>query len=174
MEDFLNPSQILKQLNLTEDMTAADFGSGSGGWAIPLARKLEDGFVYAIDILEEPISVLKGKTALEKIPNIRTITSDVEKKNGSTLSDSSADLVLLTNLLFQIKDKKAVLVEANRILKKGGKILVVDWKKEATLGPEKGRISETEAKKIAEEQGFKLEKEFEAGIYHYGLLFKKP
>ncbi|PIP24588.1 MAG: hypothetical protein COX33_01180, partial [Candidatus Nealsonbacteria bacterium CG23_combo_of_CG06-09_8_20_14_all_36_125] len=51
--EFLNPSEVLKQLNLKKNMVAADFGSGSGGWAFPLAKKLEEGKVYAIDILEE-------------------------------------------------------------------------------------------------------------------------
>lgn len=121
MEDFLDPLKILKQLNLRKDMVAADFGSGSGGWAMPLAKKLEDGLVYAIDILNEPLSALIGKIALEKVSNIKTICSNIEGKNGSTLSDSSVDLVLMTNLLFQAEDKEAILAEAKRILKKAAK-----------------------------------------------------
>lgn len=171
--EFLNPNEVLNQLKLRKDMTACDFGSGSGGWSIPLAKKLEDGLVYAIDILEEPLSALKGKAALEKITNIKIIQANVENKNGSTLSDNSVDLVLMTNLLFQLEHKKEVFGEAKRILKKAGKILVVDWKKEAPLGPEKGRISEKEVKEIVKEFGFKLEKEFPAGLYHYGLIFEK-
>lgn len=174
MESFLNPSQVLKQLRLKEDMTAADFGSGSGGWALPLAKKLEDGSVYAIDILEEPLSVLRSRMGLEKIKNIRTIRSNVENKKGSTLSDSSADLVLMTNLLFQTEKKEEVFEEAKRILKRNGKILVVDWKEDSTQGPEQARVSEKEVKKIAESLGFELEKEFEAGNFHYGLIFVKP
>lgn len=174
MESFLDPKEVLKRLKLRKDITAADFGSGSGGWAIPLAKKLEDGQVYAIDILKEPLSALQGKISLEKIENIRTIHSDVENKKGSTLPDSSIDLVLMTNLLFQTEDKKAVFVEAKRILKKGGELLVVDWKKEASLGPEKRRVLPEEVKKIAEGYDFKLEKELEAGVYHYALVFQKP
>jgi ubiquinone/menaquinone biosynthesis C-methylase UbiE len=173
MEGFLNPNQALGHLKLKSDMTAADFGCGSGGWAIPLAKRLEDGTVYAIDILEEPLSALRSKMNLEKIRNIRTIRSNVENKNGSTLPNSSVDLVLMTNLLFQIEDKKAVISEAKRVLKNGGKILVVDWKEDSPQGPEKGRVSEKEVKKITEDLGFDLEKEFEAGIYHYGLVFVK-
>mgnify|MGYP001611054209 FL=1 len=55
MNNFLNPTEILRQLELKKDMVACDFGSGSGGWAIPLAKILEEGRVYAIDILEEPL-----------------------------------------------------------------------------------------------------------------------
>ncbi|MCH8741409.1 class I SAM-dependent methyltransferase [Patescibacteria group bacterium] len=174
MEGFLKPEEILKQLDLKEDMIAADFGSGSGGWALPLAQILKEGKVYAIDILEEPLSALKSRAAILKIFNIAVMRSDIETKNGSGLKDNHLDLVLITNLLFEAEDKKEVLAEGKRVLKKGGKILVVDWKKDATLGPKQGRVSAQEVKEIAVGLDFKLEKELEAGSYHYGLVFTKP
>ena len=121
MEGFINPKEILTNLDLKKWFSAADFGSGSGGWAIPLAKILTDGKVYAIDILEEPLSALKNKSGVEGIVNIETIRSDIESKNGSTLKDNYLDLVLITNLLFQVEDKKLVLAESKRVLKKGGK-----------------------------------------------------
>ena len=172
MEGFLNPNEVLNQLKLLGEMIAADFGSGSGGWAIPLAQRLKFGKVYAVDILEEPLSALKSKAEIQKVYNIETINSNVEK--GIKLPDLSCDLVLLTNLLFQIEDKKRVLTEAKRVLKKGGKILVVDWLPEAPQGPKEGRILPEEVKKIAKNLNLKLEKEFRTGIYHYGLIFIKP
>ena len=172
MEGFLNPNEVLNQLKLLGEMIAADFGSGSGGWAIPLAQRLKFGKVYAIDILEEPLSALKSKAEIQKVYNIETINSNVEK--GIKLPDLSCDLVLLTNLLFQIEDKKRVLTEAKRVLKKGGKILVVDWLPEALQGPREGRVSPDEVKKMAEDLNLKLEKEFKAGVFHYGLVFTKP
>ena len=172
MEGFLNPNEVLNQLKLLGEMIAADFGSGSGGWAIPLAQRLKFGKVYAIDILEEPLSALKSKAEIQKVYNIETINSNVEK--GIKLPDLSCDLVLLTNLLFQIEDKKRVLTEAKRVLKKGGKILVVDWLPEAPQGPKEGRVSTDEVKKMAKDLNLKLEKEFQAGVFHYGLIFTKP
>lgn len=171
MEGFLNPDEILNKLDLQEDMVAADFGSGSGGWAIPLAKKLEDGKVYAIDVLEEPLSSLKAEAGLEKISNIETKLADVEE--GLDIFEESCDLVLMTNLLFQVDDKKRVLEEGKRVLKEGGKILVIDWKKEAPLGPKEGRVLAEEVKEIAKEIGLATEKEFSAGNYHYGIIFTK-
>jgi len=174
MEGFLNPNEIfLSHLELQKDMVACDFGCGSGGWALPLAKILEDGKVYAIDILEEPLSALRSKTQLEKISNIETIHSNVESKNGSTLPEASCDLVLMTNLLFQAENKKPVLEEGKRVLKKGAKLLIVDWKKDVPLGPKEGRVSAEEVKKIAEELSLKLNKEFKAGLHHWGLIFEK-
>ncbi len=173
MESFLNPNEVLNKLELSKDMVAADFGCGSGGWTIPLAKKLENGIVYALDILEEQLSALKGKMVLEKVDNIRLIRSDIENKNGSTLTDKSVDLVLIINLLFQCEEKKAVFEEAERILKSEGKILVVDWLKDNPLTKKIEYVNFDEIKEIAKGLGLKLEKEFKAGIYHWGLIFKK-
>ena len=129
--------------------------------------------VYAIDILKAPLSALKGRILLEGITNIRIIRSDLEKPRGSTLADSSLDLVLIPNVLFQVENKRVIISEAKRVLKNGGKLLVIDWLPKASQGPAQNRVSPAEIKKIAEELGFKLEEEFEAGKYHYGLIFIK-
>lgn len=152
-------------------MTAADFGSGSGGWVLPLAKILEDGTIYAIDILEEPLSALRAKAKLQKLENIRTKTANVEK--GTDLWEESCDLVLMTNLLFECDDKKAVLAEGKRVLKKGGLILVVDWQKDNPLTKEIEKVSFEEIKSIVQELDLRVEKEFEAGIYHKALILVK-
>jgi ubiquinone/menaquinone biosynthesis C-methylase UbiE len=167
-QQFLNPEKILEKLDLNKKIVAADFGCGSGGWAIPLAKKVR--WVFAIDIQEEPLSALRGRMKMEKVFNIDPLRGNVEGK--TTLISESCDLVLMTNLLFQVDDIKKVFEEAKRVLKKGGKILVVDWKEGAEVGPEK-RVSKERIKEIAKEVGFIFEKEFEAGIYHFGLIFSK-
>ncbi len=173
MTGFLNPDEVLKQIKFREDMTVADFGCGSGGWVLPLAKKCEDGKIYAIDILEEPLSALKARAKLEQVSNIETIQTDIRDKNGSTLLEFSCDLVLMTNLLFECEDKKIVLEEGKRVLKPGGRILVVDWKKDNPLTPQIEKVSFEQIKEIAKELNLKLVKEFDAGSYHYGLLFEK-
>ncbi len=152
-------------------MVAADFGAGSGGWSLPLAKILSEGRVFAVDILEGPLSALFGKTKLAKILNIQTMVADVEK--GTKIIANSCDLVLMTNLLFQCENKKAVLEEGKRILKDGGRILFVDWKKSASFGPRDRAVLPEEIKKLAEEVGLKAERQFDASPYHYGLVLVK-
>jgi len=152
-------------------MVAVDFGCGSGSWALPLAKSLDLGTVYGLDILEEPLSVLKGRARAEGLENIKTILADIEK--GSGLDNEIADLVLITDLLFETDNDKAIFEEAKRILKRGGKILVVDWKKDVALGPKNGWVLPSEIKAIAQELGLTLFKEFEAGAYHFALIFEK-
>jgi ubiquinone/menaquinone biosynthesis C-methylase UbiE len=167
-QQFLNPEKILEKLNLNKKMVAADFGCGSGGWAIPLAKKVK--WVFAIDLLEESLSALRGRMKMEKLSNIDPLRANVEER--TTLLSESCDLVLMTNLLFQVDDIRKVFEEAKRVLKKEGKILVVDWKENAEVGPEK-RVSVEKVKEVAKEAGLKLKEEFESGIYHFGLIFSK-
>ena len=169
--EFLNPQKILKMLSLQRKMIAADFGSGSGGWAIPLAKILDKGKVYAIDILQEPLSALRGRARLEGVANIITLREDVEE--GTSLPAEKLDLVLMTNLLFQVESVKKVLEEAERVLKREGRILVVDWAKDNPLTKRIEFVDFDKIKKIAKELNLKLEKEFEAGSYHKGLIFVK-
>ena len=169
---FVDPIQILGQLDFTTSMTVADFGSGSGGWVIPLASRLEQGRVFAIDLQEDAFSALTRKANAKALFNIRKILVDIEK-GAPQIRSFSCDWVLMTNLLFEIDDKEAVFQEANRILKQEGKILVVDWKLSAILGPKQGKISSDQVKDIAEHTGFLFEKEINAGDYHYALVFTK-
>lgn len=172
MVNFLNPKEILSRLKLKADMVAADFGSGSGGWAMPLAERLEDGKVIAIDILEEPLSALKAKLKRRNIDNIEIIKSNVEALHGSKLLSGSCDLVLMTNLLFQIEDKELVLKEAKRVLKEKGRILIVDWKKDKSFGPRENAISPEDIKNI-QEIPFQVKHEFEASPYHWAMILEK-
>jgi ubiquinone/menaquinone biosynthesis C-methylase UbiE len=169
--EFVNPDQVLSQLSLKDDITAADFGCGSGGWVIPLAKRLEQGKVYAIDVLEAPVSALQSKAQIQKISNIETSIADVEQ--GTSLPENNCGLVLMTNLLFECDDKKAVLAEGKRVLAPGGRILVVDWIKDNPLTKEIENLDFDEVKAAASEMGLKIEREFPAGSYHHALILVK-
>lgn len=172
MATFINPSQILRQhIGLKRNMMAADFGCGSGEWAVAAARLLNHGKVWAIDLLEEPLSAARSRARVAKLENIEFVKGNIEKTIFRLRADS-LDLVLMTNLLFQVDNKEAVFGEAKRMLKSGGKILVVDWKKSARIGPSE-KISPDEIKDVAARAEFDLVGEFDAGSFHYGLVFAK-
>lgn len=169
---FLNPQKIIEELSLKGNESVADFGCGSGGWVIPLAKNLKNGQVYAIDVMEEPLSALKSKMEAEKVYNIRVIRSDLDKENGSTLRDEKIDIVIISNILFQTEEKKEVIKEAFRVLRRGGFLLVIDWLPEVANGPEE-RVSPQEVRSIAETSGLKFIKELNAGVYHFAHKYEK-
>jgi len=153
----------------------ADFGAGSGFIALELAKAVgPTGEVAAIDILEEPLEVLETRAKNLKLFNIRTIKSDLEKENGSTLQSNSCDLVVIVNLLFQVEEPKTIAKEAKRILKAGGKAVVIEWLPQKLIGKENQFVHQPEdVKKIFQKQGFNFVKLFSPGLSHYGLIFQK-
>lgn len=170
-DEFLDPIKMLKNLPLKDDMIACDLGCGSGGWAVPLSKILRNGMVYAVDILEENISALRGRIARENIFNISTMLSDIEK--GVKIGDKELDLALLTNILFQIEDKEGLIKECRRLLKSRGLLLIVDYKKDAAFGPAQGRLSPEEILPLLDRLGFRQERNPEFGKYHWTLLLSK-
>ncbi len=169
--DFLKVNEVLNYLDLKDSMMAVEFGCGSADFTIALAKKLSKGRVYALDIQEEKLSALKSKVALHGFNNVFMILCDLESPNGSTLQSDSLDIVLIPNVLFQAENKNAIIEEAKRILKAGGNLLVIDWLKKGPFSPKEGMVNPDEIKKIADNLGFSLKKEFAVGDYHYALLF---
>ena len=111
---------------------------------------------------------------MEGVLNIDFIKADLETANSSNLSDGSQDAVLLTNILHQVGDKNAIMKECFRVLKNGGIAAVVDWKKDAVFGPVKDtRLSVEDAKQLAQKHNFAFQKEIDAGVYHFGIIFAK-
>jgi ubiquinone/menaquinone biosynthesis C-methylase UbiE len=166
-----DPKQVINELPLKEDMIAADFGCGSGGWTIPLAKRLKEGVVFAIDILQGPLSVLEGKLSREEIANVKVMKENIEQ--GVSLKDKRVDLVLMTNLLFQLDKKEKALEEAKRVLAKKGTLIITEWSSDSPLSPKIKKMSEKEVKKLAEEFNFKLKEEFQAGMYQFGFIYQK-
>lgn len=173
---FINPVEVIKEIDLKEGMYVADFGSGTGVFTLQMAKIVGDkGKVYAIDVLKEALESIRGRASLENILNIEAIRGNLEVAGGSKISESSVDLVLMANMLFQSKKRVDIFKEANRILKKGGRVVIIDWLPEKAITTKSGgwAVSEMEAEKDAEEVGFKKERSFLAGLQHYGIIFKK-
>lgn len=172
--ELLDPQKILAKLDLREGMTVNDLGCGaSGHFVYPAARMVgEKGRVYAVDILKSVLSNIESKSRMQNFNNVVPVWSDIEILGGAKeIADGSCDAAILVN----VHAKAAMMKEALRTLKKGGKLLLVDWKPVASpFGPPtKDRVSAEEAKKRAAELGLELLEEFEAGSYHWGLIYKK-
>ncbi|HAH04556.1 TPA: hypothetical protein DCL28_03315 [Candidatus Komeilibacteria bacterium] len=175
---LLNPLTILRDhLKIAMDARVADLGCGSMGFFSLQAAALagDKGQVYAVDILKEVLSSVEGRARQAGLYNIKTVWSNLEVVGAAKIPAASLDYALLVNLLFQIKKRHEVFGEAHRLLKDGGRLLVVDWLPAGgAIGPAtEMRIDPEEIKQLAAAAGYTLQSEFAAGASHYGLIFKK-
>lgn len=174
--DFLNPQELLEKFGLSSGMYVADFGSGPGFYVLAAAKIVgDDGKVYAVDIQKNSLSHLSEEARREGLNNIETVWGDVEREGGSRLPDDYFDSLIISNMLFQAENKENLTKESKRVLKKGGRLLFVDWSDSFNnLGPrEEDIIKEDEARSIFEKAGLQFLKNLEAGDHHYALVFRK-
>lgn len=171
--ELLNPKQILEHAGIREGMRVADLGCGTiGHFVFPAAHLVgPSGIVYAVDILKSALSGVEGRRKIESVTNVETVWADIEVPNGVKIASASLDLVMLVNNL----PKEAMVREAVRLIKPGGKLLVVDWKPAgAPFGPpSKDRVTPGDIAALGQRLGLKPLDSFDAGQYHFGVLFQK-
>lgn len=168
---FVKPEEIVKSIGLEQGMAIVDFGAGSGHYALAAAKLVgENGRVYAVDVQKDLLATIRSEAAKRELSNLEIIWTDLEKPESTRLADDSIDKAIISNILFQLEDKGAVVREAMRVLKKGGNAVVIEWI-ELKSGKQLGK---DDCVKIFMSAGFEKEKEFEAGDNHYGIIFHKP
>ena len=171
-----NPRAILENAGVSEGEIVADFGCGVGFFVMEISKLVgKDGKVFAIDISRELLDSLKEKAIDSGMRNIYGILADLEKPGSTGLENESVDVVLMINLLYLINKKDVVLAEAQRILKKGGKLVVMDWteKAEHTMIEKEQMVSSKDIKELTRKLSFRKLKTFEAGLAHEVNVFRK-
>ena len=133
------------------------------------------GLVYAVDILKDVLSSVESHAKTYGLMNVKTVWSNLEVYGATNIPEGSLDLAMLVNVLFESADVVQMLKEAVRLLKPSGKILIIDWKNIGVpFGPKiNRRVNPNQIKEYLDVFGLKLEEEFEAGKYHYGMIYKK-
>lgn len=174
---FLDPDKILFQTGLASGQIVADLGAGSGFFAIASSKIVgSNGQVFVADIMEHALNNVAAEARMQSLRNIRTIHCDLEATDACTQVPTGAvDLVIFANVLHQIKNKQKLLTDAYRLLKTGGKILVVEWNTSPSpIGPmASDRVAESTINDLATKANLKPAGVIKTDPYHYGLIFIK-
>ena len=172
---FSDPQKNIAELGVDDSMRVVDLGTGSGFYTIEAAKKVGPrGRVYAVDVQQDLLDKLKNSAGLMGLHNIEVVWGNIEKIGGTKLREGIADRIILSNTLFQIapEDRDGLALETKRLLKQGGKLLVIDWSSGTPLSP-KSLVPRAIAEGIFQKVGLSVDKTFDAGDHHYGIVFKK-
>lgn len=100
-----------------------DFGCGTGDFAIPAARIVgRHGKVFAVDCNPRQLEMVAKKARRSGYGNIEIIEGDRQ----SALPSESIDVVWMCDVIHEIREKRSVIEEAHRLLKKNGTLAIYD------------------------------------------------
>ena len=173
---FVDPVSIIRKLELAPGSVVVDFGCGAGYFTFEAAKAVgAEGKVIALDILSAALQAVASRAKVLGLTNIEGKRANLEKIGGSGLQPESVDWVILKDMLFQNQNKEVIVQEVSRILKKEGRLFLMEWVPEKkSMGPEEGiRISEADARLLLEKVGLHPENNIPAGEFHYALLARK-
>ena len=167
---WYNPDAILKDLGA--GMVFMDIGCGDGYFTILAAKKVgENGKVYAVDIDASAIEKVKQKAQAEGLKNIVAKAGAAE---DTVFCTKCADIVFFSMDLHDFNDPAKVLKNAKQMLKPTGRLIDLDWKKQAEpFGPPVAiRFSEEKASELMKSAGLTVAKIKDAGPHHYVITAK--
>lgn len=177
--NYLDSSALLAHLSLARGMWVGDFGVGAGGhFVVPVGKIVgQDGGVVMFDVMKSALSGAMTRAKLSGAENFRAVWTNLEIYEGAPgVADNSLDAGLLVNVLHQSTKHKEMLAEICRMLKPGAKLLVADWRPEAssTISPPAQRcMADGYVEQIAQSLGLTTGEKFSAGPYHWGLVLVK-
>lgn len=175
MARFINPSLIVAQTGLMQAQVVADLGCGNGFYVLPAAQMVGgQGTVYAVDVVENKLAATVSIANQFGYKNVRVVKADLAKP-VLDIAENSCDLVIVGNILHEINQKEGLIKNIYRLLKSGGRVVAVEWKKTATpFGPPiSSRIEQQALEIMLMQSGLRKIKELQADGYHYAVLFEK-
>jgi len=136
--DLVDVRRVFAELDLHPDSILLDLACGVGNYSIAAAEFVgEQGRIHAVDLWAEGIATLRERVRELGLTRIRPSVADVAER--LPLADASVDVALLATVLHDLAaagTAAAALREAARVLKPGGRLVVVEFDKvESEPGP---------------------------------------
>jgi cyclopropane fatty-acyl-phospholipid synthase-like methyltransferase len=124
------PSRVIDALALEPGMTVADIGAGTGYFTSRLA-KVPGVKVLAADIEPKMVEYLARRAAAEKASNVTAVLAGATSPN----LPEPVDVILVVDTYHHLPDRPAYFRALRASLRPGGRIAIVDFRKEAPDGP---------------------------------------
>lgn len=167
----LKPLETLIKIGFKDGMKLCDIGAGTGSFTFE-ASKLSKEEICALEISDELIDYIKSKANKQKIKNIvvKKVISD-----NLPVKDNYFDMIILVTVLHGLKKKNRMIGEAKRILKKSGKLIIIEFNNKVTSTSSfKGcKIEEKKILEMCKNKGLKKVSKEVLGDSFYSLTFEE-
>jgi ubiquinone/menaquinone biosynthesis C-methylase UbiE len=120
----LRISEVIARLNLKPSDIVADLGAGTGLFALPLAKAVPSGRVYAVELDQEFLTHIGGKAKADSVKNVVTVLG---KFTDPALPARDVDMAFFHDVLHHVENRSAYLKSVAGYVKPGGRIVVIEF-----------------------------------------------
>ena len=119
------PNLVLREIGVKPGMTVADVGAGDGYFTFLMADVVgPNGRVYANDIDDRGLQAIRDRSREDGIKNITVVMGT---QDDVLLPEKQMDIVLMVNVIHQVKNPAAFFKTVARSLKPGAMVAIVQW-----------------------------------------------
>jgi SAM-dependent methyltransferase len=125
------PVRVIETLAPAPNASIADIGAGTGYFTVRLAKAVTSGTVYAVDIEPAMLEHIRTRAASEHLANIVTVQAGAT----SAKLPKPVDLVIIVDTYHHLPNRAAYFRELAQSLAPGGRVAIIDFRKDAPDGP---------------------------------------
>jgi len=164
------PDKVIAALNLQAGQAVADVGSGTGYFSVRIAKSSPTLKVYGVDIEPSMVDYLRTRAAKEHLSNITAVQAQADSPNLPV----AVDLVLIVDTYHHIPNRVDYFRKLATSLKAGGRVAVIDFKPDASMGPPKDfRLTAKKIRTELAQAGFQQVEKFDFLPQQQFLIFAK-
>ncbi len=145
---------LIESLPLAKDSVVADIGAGTGYFSFPIARRVSEGKVLAVDIQQEMLDIIEARKLEAGLTNITTVRGKIDDPQ---LPAASVDLILIVDAYHEFSHPYEMARAMMKSLKPNGVLVLIEYRGEDRSVPIKPLHKMTEAQAIREMAAVGLE-----------------
>ena len=171
-EDEENGERLRAWLDVRSGESVCDLGCGNGYHTLPLAAAVgPEGRVFAVDLQPEMLDLLAERGDGLGLTNLVPVEATVDDPR---LPEDSVDTVLMVDVYHELSHPVRVLGHVRRALRKGGRVVLVEFRSEDRGVPIKLRHKMSKAQVVREmaANGFRLADETDALPWQHAMAFE--
>ena len=164
---------LIASLPLEPDFIVADIGAGTGYFSFPVATRVPQGRVLAVDIQPEMLAMISSRMVQSGTTNVEPVLGGVESPN---LAINSIDLAFIVDAYHEFSHPFEMGQGLFDALKPGGQLVLVEYRGEDASVPIK-RLHKMTAQQAGKEMralGFTGPDVLDVLPQQHILIFTKP
>ena len=167
------PALLVDSMNLAPTDVVADIGAGTGYFTFRMAPRVPDGRVFAVDIQPEMLDMMRETIETDGIDNVTLVQGTIQDPK---LPADSIDAALMVDAYHEFSHPREMMLNLKEALVPGGRVYLVEYRKEDPSIPIKPlhKMTEAQARKEMEAVGLEWVATEEMLPRQHFMIFQKP